>query len=96
MRRSGHSRGFEINAGVVVSASDQEGRERVLCYCARPALSLERLTRLPDGRVAYALRKPWSRQTHRVMAPTTFVDWAALLKRVYDVDALACPFALET
>ena len=78
-RRAGRSRGFDINAGVVVSASDHEGRERLLRYCARPALSLERLTRLPDGRVAYALRKPWGRQTHRVMDPTTFLARLAAL-----------------
>jgi hypothetical protein len=78
-RRAGRSRGFDINAGVVVSASDHEGRERLLRYCARPALSLERLSRLPDGRVAYALRKPWGRQTHRVMDPTTFLARLAAL-----------------
>jgi hypothetical protein len=78
-RRAGRSRGFDINAGVVVSASDHEGRERLLRYCARPALSLERLSRLPDGRVAYALRKPWGRQTHRVMDPTTFLARVAAL-----------------
>jgi hypothetical protein len=78
-RRAGRSRGFDINAGVIVSASDHEGRERLLRYCARPALSLERLTRLADGRVAYALRKPWGRQTHRVMDPATFLARLAAL-----------------
>ena len=29
-RRSGHSRGFDVHAGVVVSASDRDGRERLL------------------------------------------------------------------
>lgn len=78
-RRAGDSRGFDIHAGVVVSANDREGRERLLRYCARPAVSLERLSRLPDGRVAYALRKPWGRQTHRVMDPTTFLARLAAL-----------------
>jgi len=30
-----------VHAGVAVSASDREGRERLLRYCARPPLSLE-------------------------------------------------------
>jgi len=41
-----------------------------LRYCARPPLSLERLSTTPEGLVAYRLRKPWSAdQTHRVMTP---------------------------
>jgi hypothetical protein len=42
-----------------------------LCrYCARPPFSLERLSILPDGRVAYLLRKPRRNgATHLVMTP---------------------------
>lgn len=72
-RRAGRSRGFDIHAGVFVSASDREGRERLLRYCARSPLSLERLSQLKDGRLAYALRKPWGKQTHRIMRPTEFL-----------------------
>ncbi|HWA73779.1 MAG TPA: transposase [Polyangiaceae bacterium] len=72
-RRGGTDRGFDLHAGVVVSAADREGRERLLRYCARPPLSLQRLRVLPDGRVAYALRKPWGKQTHRVMTPLQFL-----------------------
>jgi hypothetical protein len=78
-RRAGRSRGFDVHGGVVISESDHEGRERLLRYCARPALSLERLSRLPDGRIAYALRKPWGKQTHRVMPPTAFLARLAAL-----------------
>jgi hypothetical protein len=45
--------GFNINAGVTVRAGDVEGRERLCRYGARPPFSLERLSLLPDGRVAY-------------------------------------------
>ena len=72
-RKAGRSRGFDVHAGVVVSASDREGRERLLRYCARPPLSLSRLSLLSDGRVAYALRTPWGKQTHRVMDPLAFM-----------------------
>jgi hypothetical protein len=57
-----------------VPASDREGRERLLRYCAWAPLSLERLSVLPDGRVAYALRHSWrSDQSHRVMQPMEFL-----------------------
>jgi len=72
-RRGGHYRGFDIHAGVWVAANDRAGRERLFRYCARPALSLERLRQLPDGRIAYALRKPWGNETHRVMDPLQFL-----------------------
>ena len=62
-----------------VSASDREGRERLLRYCARPPLSLERLTVLGDGRIAYAIRKPWGNETHRVMSPLQFLARLAAL-----------------
>jgi hypothetical protein len=77
--RRGHARGFDIHAGVVVSARDAEGRERLLRYCARPPLSLERLRILPNGLVAYALRKPWGKQTHRVLTPLDFLAHLAAL-----------------
>ncbi len=78
-RRAGHSRGFDVHAGVVVSASDRDGRERLLRYCARPPLSLERLSVLGDGRIAYAIRKPWGNETHRVMSPLQFLARLAAL-----------------
>ena len=78
-RRGGHSRGFDVHAGVVVSATDRDGRERLLRYCARPPLSLERLSVLDDGRIAYAIRKPWGNETHRVMSPLQFLARLAAL-----------------
>jgi Putative transposase len=68
-RRALSSRGFDIHAGVSVSAHDREGRERLLRYCARPPLSLERLRVLADGRVAYRIKNPRGHQTQRVMSP---------------------------
>ena len=79
VRKAGHSRGFDVHAGVVVSAHDREGRERLLRYCACPPISLVRLSVLGNGRIAYALRKPWGRQTHRVMDPTAFMARIAAL-----------------
>jgi Putative transposase/Transposase zinc-binding domain len=48
--------GFNVHAGVRTEAGDDLGRERLARYGARPPLSLERLRRLPGGRVAYRLK----------------------------------------
>jgi hypothetical protein len=49
---------------------DREGLERLCRYGARPPFSLERLSILADGRVAYRLRKPRRNgATHLVMTP---------------------------
>ncbi len=72
-RRALSGRGFDIHAAVAVPAVDREGRERLLRYCARAPLSLERLSVLEDGRVAYRVKNPRGRQTHRIMTPTQFL-----------------------
>ncbi len=36
--------GFSIHAGVTVDEDDRDGREPLLRYCARPALSMERIS----------------------------------------------------
>jgi hypothetical protein len=48
--------GFDLHAGVRIEGGDDVGRERLLRYGARPPLSLERLRRLPGGRVAFRLK----------------------------------------
>jgi hypothetical protein len=73
-RRPGSSNGFNLHAGVVVASDDRAGRERLLRYCARPPLSLERLSLLPGGRIAYAVRNAsHSKRSHRVMTPLQFL-----------------------
>jgi hypothetical protein len=79
-RRGGLHRGFDVHAGVVVSGSDREGRERLFRYCARPPLSLERLSVTKDGFVAYRLRRPFGPgRTHRLMTPMEFMRRLAAL-----------------
>ncbi len=66
--------GFNVHAGVAVRAGDREGLERLCRYCARPPFRLERLSLLPDGRLAYLLRKPRRNgATHLVMTPMQFL-----------------------
>jgi putative transposase len=45
------SEGFSLHAGIAIHENDREGLERLARYCARPALSLERLSLGDDGRV---------------------------------------------
>jgi transposase-like zinc-binding protein/putative transposase len=55
--------GFNLHAGVRIAAGDDLGREKLLRYGARPAFALDRLRRLPDGRIAYRVK--YSRGTPR-------------------------------
>jgi hypothetical protein len=48
-------------------------------YCARPAFALDRLSVLPDGRVAYRVKYPGRGSTHRVMTPLEFLARLAAL-----------------
>ena len=77
LRRSPHVGefgGFSIHAGVTVNDDDRDGRERLLRYCARPALSMERISETREGLIAYRLRHVQKgRATHRVMTPVEFL-----------------------
>ena len=67
--------GFNVHAGVRIEAGDDLGRERLARYGARPPLSLERLRRLPGGRVSYRLKyvDHGRRGKHRVMSGLEFM-----------------------
>lgn len=72
--------GFNLHAGVRIEAGDDGGRERLARYGARPPLSLERLRRLPGGRVAYRLKYvSRGRGKHRVMSGLEFMARLAAL-----------------
>ena len=51
--------GFNLHANVSIAARDRERLERLLRYATRPALAVERLSKLPDGRLVYRLKRPW-------------------------------------
>jgi len=71
---SAQAQGFSLHAGVRIGASDREGLRRLVRYCARPSICAERLSLLPDGRIAYKLKAPNARgATHRVMTPLELV-----------------------
>jgi hypothetical protein len=66
--------GFNLHASVSIPANDDRGRERLMRYGARPPLALDRLRRLPDGRIAYRIKRLRDgRAKHRVMTPLEFL-----------------------
>ena len=74
LRFAAEHEGFNLHAGVPIAAGDDLGRERLCRYGARPALALDRLRRLPDGRVAYRVKYTRAGAAkHRVMTPLEFL-----------------------
>jgi len=70
LRFAAEHQGFNLHAGVHIAASDDMGRERLFRYGSRPSLALDRLRRLPDGRIAYRVKYArGGRAKHRVMTP---------------------------
>jgi hypothetical protein len=53
-----HGGGFSLDVGTCIEADDREGLERLLRYCARPALALERLRQLDAEHLVYESVKP--------------------------------------
>jgi hypothetical protein len=73
--------GFSLHANVAVQAHDREGLLRLCRYGARQAFSQKQLSELPDGRLRYALKRPWGPQGARelVLDPTELLHRLALL-----------------
>jgi len=61
-------------AGNAMCAADKDARERLLRYCLRAPLSLERLSIGPDGKVIYQVKATrHGNETQRVMSPMQFM-----------------------
>ena len=72
---SARSRGFDLHAGVALSAGDRLGLERLCRYIARPPIANDRLERLDDGRVSLRLKRPFSDgSTHVTFTPHAFIE----------------------
>ena len=78
-RFSASFNGFDVHCAVRIAAADDEGRERLIRYCARPPFSLERIEELKDGRIGYLMKTPRRGRTHRVMTPMEFMGRLAIL-----------------
>jgi hypothetical protein len=66
--------GFSLHADTWLHENDVVGLERLWNYGARGPLSLERLSALLDGRLAYRMKRPSpTGQTHLVFPPLAFL-----------------------
>ena len=52
--------GFNLHANVAIAAKDRQGLEHLARYICRPPIGANRLTELPDGRLALRLRRSFS------------------------------------
>lgn len=72
--------GFSLHAGVAAEAHESQKLERLCRYITRPAISEQRLTISPQGRVRYALKTPWRNgTTHVEFEPVDFIAKLAAL-----------------
>jgi hypothetical protein len=72
--RVGVSHDYSLYAGNAIDAEDKDARERLLRYCLRAPLSLERLSIAPDGNVIYQVKATrHGNETQRVMTPMQFM-----------------------
>ena len=58
-RRCANLSGFSLHANVCIPAKARHQLEKLCRYVARPPIAMERLSKLPDGRVLYQLRHRW-------------------------------------
>lgn len=71
---------FNVHAGVSIAAGCPQELERLLRYCARAPISLERLRILEDGRIAYQVKHAYrGRPALRIMTPIQFMARLAAL-----------------
>ena len=72
--------GFSLHAGVAAEAHESQKLEKLCRYITRPAISEQRLSISPQGRVRYALKTPWRNgTTHVEFEPVDFIAKLAAL-----------------
>jgi hypothetical protein len=66
--------GVNLHAAVCVPAHDRDRLERLCRYTGRPPLATGRLSALPDGRLAYQLKRRWrDGTTHMLFEPLELI-----------------------
>lgn len=72
--------GFSLHAGVAAEAHEGRKLERLCRYITRPAISEQRLSISPHGRVRYQIKTPWKNgTTHVEFEPVEFIAKLAAL-----------------
>ena len=73
-RRCAFVQGFSLHANTWLHDNDVLGLQRLCSYGARGPLSLERLSELPDGRLAYRMKRPSpTGAQHLILSPLAFL-----------------------
>jgi hypothetical protein len=76
----GEYQGYSLYVGAAIPAGSKEARERLLRYCLRPSLSLERLSLDRNGQVVYQVKATRrGKATQRIMDPLSFMARLAAL-----------------
>lgn len=66
--------GFSLHAGVSVKAGQKHRLKKLIRCTARGPLAVERLTKVPSGRLIYRLKTPWADgSTHISFSPMDFI-----------------------
>ena len=79
-RRRANVDGFSVHANVSLPAHQRAKLENLCRYMLRPPLAVERLERLPGGRLAYRMKAPWrDGTTHVIMSGGELVEKLAAL-----------------
>ena len=97
----GHARvaklnGFSLHAGVAARAHQRRKVERLCRYISRPAISEQRLSLTPTGKVRYELKTPFRNgTTHVIFEPLDFIARLAALvpKPRVNLTRFHCVFA---
>ena len=72
--------GFNVHAGVRIARDDDLAREKLCRYGARPPFAMDRIRRLPGGRIAYQTKAATGqRARRRLMTPVEFLARLAAL-----------------
>ena len=67
--------GFSLHANVAVPAGDRTRLERLVQYCARGPIAMERLELLAGGRLLYRFKRAWrDGSTHIVLTPLEMLE----------------------
>lgn len=71
--------GFSLHAGVRIHANDREGLVRLCRYALRPPFALHRLSRGPEGRLVYRMKRPRGGSLLLVLTPDELLARIATL-----------------
>ena len=74
-KRCAEVAGFNVHANTCARANDRERLEHLVKYLARPPIANDRLTELPDGRLALKFRQAWrDGTTHVLFTPHELIE----------------------